>query len=86
MRRNQDLISITPKAFHTLIVLLEHKGRIVEKDVLLNEAWQDTFVEESALSQNISTTRKFLGVISGGKQFIETEEKGLQSPNHNHCL
>ena len=47
LRRDKELISITTKAFHTLIVLLEHKGRIVEKDVLLNEVWQDTFVKES---------------------------------------
>lgn len=71
--RNKELISITPKAFDTLIVLLENKGKVVEKNELLNEVWQDTFVEESTLAQNISTLRKTLGeTISEDKQFIET--------------
>lgn len=69
---NKELVQLTPKAFDTLIVLLTHKGKIVEKDVLLNEVWQDTFVEESTLAQNISTLRKALGTAAGGKQFIET--------------
>ena len=70
--REKELVSITPKAFDTLIVLLENKGKIVEKDVLLNEVWKDTFVEESTLAQNISTLRKTLGTTNDNNQFIET--------------
>ncbi|MEO8073668.1 MAG: winged helix-turn-helix domain-containing protein [Acidobacteriota bacterium] len=70
--REKELVSITPKAFDTLIVLLENKGKIVEKEVLLNEVWKDTFVEESTLAQNISTLRKMLGTTNNNNQFIET--------------
>ena len=70
--RDSELVSLTPKAFDTLLVLLEHKGRIVEKDALLDQVWKDTFVEESTLAQNISTIRKALGTLPDGSQFIET--------------
>ncbi|HEY2866788.1 MAG TPA: winged helix-turn-helix domain-containing protein [Pyrinomonadaceae bacterium] len=70
--RGDALVALTPKAFDTLLVLLENKGRIVDKDVLLDEVWKDTFVEEATLAQNVSTIRKALGTLPDGTQFIET--------------
>ncbi|HRH42918.1 MAG TPA: winged helix-turn-helix domain-containing protein [Pyrinomonadaceae bacterium] len=68
----EELVSLTPKAFDTLVVLLENKGRVVDKDTLLNQVWADTFVEEATLAQNISTLRKTFALQPNGKQFIET--------------
>lgn len=67
-----QLVSLTPKAFETLLVLLKHRGEIVGKDVLLDEVWADTFVEESTLSQNILTLRKTLAAYKKDTQFIVT--------------
>jgi Tol biopolymer transport system component/DNA-binding winged helix-turn-helix (wHTH) protein len=67
-----QLVSLTPKAFETLLVLIKHRGEVVGKDVLLDEVWADTFVEESTLSQNILTLRKTLAVFQKDKQFIVT--------------
>ena len=66
------LVSLTPKAFETLLVLIKHRGEIVGKDVLLDEVWADTFVEESTLSQNILTLRKTLAAYKKDTQFIVT--------------
>jgi Tol biopolymer transport system component/DNA-binding winged helix-turn-helix (wHTH) protein len=65
-------VSLTPKAYQTLLVLLENRNKIVEKEFLLNEVWADTFVEETTLSQNILTLRKALGKHSKDKDFIVT--------------
>ncbi len=65
-------VSLTPKAYQTLLVLLKHRGEIVEKEFLLNEVWADTFVEETTLAQNILTLRKALGNFEKGKDFIVT--------------
>lgn len=70
--KEKDLIPLTPKAFETLVVLVSNKGRVVEKDVLLDKVWADTFVEEGTLAQNILTLRKALGMLDDGRQFIET--------------
>jgi eukaryotic-like serine/threonine-protein kinase len=70
--KDNTVVHLTPKAFDTLVVLVASKGRIVEKDALLDEVWTDTFVEEGTLAQNILTLRKTLGTLEDGKQFIET--------------
>lgn len=65
-------VSLTPKAFQTLVVLLRNHGKVVEKEYFLNEVWADTFVEESTLAQNIKTLRKTLSRFKQDKEFIVT--------------
>jgi DNA-binding winged helix-turn-helix (wHTH) protein/Tfp pilus assembly protein PilF len=72
--RNQELVALTPKAFDTLVVLIENSGRLLEKDDLMQAVWPDTFVDENTLTSNISTLRKALGQSKGG-QYIETVPK-----------
>ncbi|HEX6641609.1 MAG TPA: alpha/beta fold hydrolase, partial [Thermoanaerobaculia bacterium] len=54
-------VSLTPKAFETLLFLVENNGRIVSREELLARVWPGTFVGENTLAQNISTLRKVLG-------------------------
>ena len=54
-------VPLTPKAFDTLLMLVQNRSRIVEKDELLQNIWPETFVEEATLAQNIFTIRKALG-------------------------
>lgn len=70
--RGGRAIKLTPKAFHTLLLLVRHAGHVVAKDTILAEVWPDTFVEEGTLTQNISVLRKALGEGT----FIETVSKG----------
>lgn len=65
-------ISLTPKAFDTLLVLVEHRDRVLEKDELMTAIWGDTIVEESGLARNISVLRKLLGESKDEHQFIVT--------------
>ena len=65
-------VSLTPKAFQTLVLLLRNHGKVVEKEYFLNEVWADTFVEETTLSQNILTLRKTLSRFQKDKEFILT--------------
>lgn len=65
-------VSLTPKAFQTLVVLLRNHGKVVEKEFFLNEVWADTFVEESTLAQNILTLRKTLSRYKNDQEFIVT--------------
>jgi pimeloyl-ACP methyl ester carboxylesterase/class 3 adenylate cyclase len=63
-------VSLTPKAFDTLLFLVENSGRLVSRDELLSAVWPDTFVGENTLAQNISTLRKVLA--SDDAPLIET--------------
>jgi DNA-binding winged helix-turn-helix (wHTH) protein/Tol biopolymer transport system component len=69
---NGQPVSLTPKAFQTLVLLLQNHGDVVEKDSFLNEVWPDTFVEESTLAQNILTLRKTLRRFNKERDFIVT--------------
>jgi hypothetical protein len=52
--RDGTPIPLTPKAFDLLLVLVESPGRLLEKDTLMKRVWQDAFVEEANLANNIS--------------------------------
>ena len=75
LRRGTEPMTLTPKLFDTLLVLVERSGHIVEKGELLEAVWPDTFVEESNLSSNVSLLRKALGEAEGGRPYIETIPK-----------
>src|SRR5215475_1728370 len=69
--RDGKLVRLTPKVFDTLVVFLEGAGRLVEKNELMARLWPDAFVEEGALTRNISDLRKALGE----EKYIETIPK-----------
>lgn len=73
--RDGVMVWLTPKAFDTLLVLVEQSGRVLSKDELMDRIWPNSFVEEANLAQNISTLRKALGESTDGLKFIETLPK-----------
>jgi DNA-binding winged helix-turn-helix (wHTH) protein/Tfp pilus assembly protein PilF len=73
--RGDESIQLTPKAFDTLVLLVERRGHVVEKNALMEAVWPDTFVDENTLTRNISTLRKALGQDGNGHQYIETVSK-----------
>jgi Tol biopolymer transport system component/DNA-binding winged helix-turn-helix (wHTH) protein len=68
-------VRLTPKAFDTLLVLVEHAPQVVAKEQLLREVWPDIFIEEGSLSHNIHGLRKVLGDDSSEPRYIETIPK-----------
>ncbi|HEY0547117.1 MAG TPA: alpha/beta fold hydrolase [Pyrinomonadaceae bacterium] len=71
----EEVISLTPKVFDTLLVLIENSGHVLGKDELMQQVWPDSYVEENNLAQNISILRKVLGEQAGGLKMIETVPK-----------
>jgi pimeloyl-ACP methyl ester carboxylesterase/DNA-binding winged helix-turn-helix (wHTH) protein/class 3 adenylate cyclase len=69
-----DTISLTPKVFDTLLLLIENGGHVLSKEEIMERVWTDSFVEENNLAQNISILRKALGETANTK-FIETVSK-----------
>jgi DNA-binding winged helix-turn-helix (wHTH) protein/TolB-like protein len=68
-------ISLTPKAFGVLLVLVENRMGLTTKEELMQKVWPDSFVEEANLTVNISALRKLLGETEDGQQYIETVPK-----------
>jgi TolB-like protein/DNA-binding winged helix-turn-helix (wHTH) protein/Tfp pilus assembly protein PilF len=68
-------IPLRPKVFDMLLVLIENRGHLVDKEQLMNLVWQEQFVEEGNINKNISMLRRALGEGDDGQQFIETVPK-----------
>ena len=67
-----EIVPLMPKAFDTLLYLVRHNGKVIEKDELMREIWPDTIVEENNLTQNISILRRVFGEKPGEHRFIVT--------------
>jgi TolB-like protein/Tfp pilus assembly protein PilF len=74
LKRDGAPISLTPKTFDLLVALVEHAGRLVEKDTLLRQVWPDVAVEEGNLTKGVFTLRQVLEGAEG-TQYIETVPK-----------
>jgi DNA-binding winged helix-turn-helix (wHTH) protein len=73
--KDDERISLTPKAFSVLRYLVEHAGRLVTHDELLNALWPDTFVQPEVLKSHILDIRTALGDNAKNPRFIETLPK-----------
>jgi eukaryotic-like serine/threonine-protein kinase len=72
-------VSLTPKAFDVLLLLVQNPNRLITKEELLQAVWGGTFVEEGNLKQYISHLRKALGDNSEDTRLIVTiARKGYQ--------
>jgi DNA-binding winged helix-turn-helix (wHTH) protein/TolB-like protein len=67
-----EAVMLQPKTFDILLLLVENRSRVLEKDELMRRVWPDTAVEESNLTQNIYILRKIFSADPGGQQYIET--------------
>jgi DNA-binding winged helix-turn-helix (wHTH) protein/tetratricopeptide (TPR) repeat protein len=69
---DDERISLTPKAFGVLRYLVEHAGRLVTQNELLETLWPDTFVQPEVIKSHILDIRAALGDRPKNPQFIET--------------
>ncbi len=65
-------VELEPKALRVLLFLLEHRGRLVEKNELLDAVWRDTHVTENAMTREIAKLRKLLGDNPREPKYIQT--------------
>lgn len=70
--RDGKAVSLNPKAFDLLRVLIEHNGELLTKDDLFRLVWDDQIVEESNLTVNMSAIRKALGERASSPHYITT--------------
>ena len=69
---DDERIRLTPKAFAVLRYLVEHAGRLVTQEELLEALWPDTFVQPEVLKSQILDIRRVLADRPKDPLFIET--------------
>jgi DNA-binding winged helix-turn-helix (wHTH) protein/predicted ATPase len=68
-------ISLRPKAFGVLKILLAHPGELVNKQQVLDAVWPGTFVGDAVLKDSIRQLREALGDKAGSPSYIETAHR-----------
>ena len=72
LRRGAEIVPLAPKACELLNALIINTPEVLSKEELMNQVWNDSFVEEANLTHHISALRKALGEDRNGRKFIET--------------
>lgn len=70
-----QVVSLPPKVFDLLAVLVQNPGRLLSKQDLLDKVWPDVAVEEGSLTRGISYLRQALGTTADGQHYIQTVSK-----------
>jgi len=73
--RNDVEILIPPKAFDTLLFLVEHPDRLIRKQELLDAVWPDVSVSENTLSQRIKEIRAALADDPLEPRYVKTRSR-----------
>ncbi|HET8826231.1 MAG TPA: AAA family ATPase, partial [Terriglobales bacterium] len=68
-------ISLRPKAFAVLKILIENPGQLVSKEKVLDIVWPGTFVGDAVLKDNIRQLREALNDDAGSPAYIETAHR-----------
>jgi eukaryotic-like serine/threonine-protein kinase len=76
--RDGQPVTLTPKAFQILLVLVRRSGEIATKDEIMKSVWPDTFVEETNLTRNIFSIRRALGGGSESQYILTVSGKGYR--------
>ncbi|MCI8814462.1 MAG: response regulator transcription factor [Lachnospiraceae bacterium] len=69
-------LDLTKNDYRILQTLMENKGKVVSRDVLMTRLWEtDSFIDENTLTVNVARLRRKLSAV-GLSDFIHTK-KGL---------
>lgn len=72
VRREQEIVTLSRRAFDLLLYFVQNPGRLLTRDELLRKVWPDTFVDENSLAQSISVLRRALEEKPGDNRYIAT--------------
>jgi DNA-binding winged helix-turn-helix (wHTH) protein len=71
-QRPEERVALKPKTYSILAYFLEHPGRLVTQEELLEAVWPDTFVQPEVVKRHIFDLRDALGDDSKTPSFLET--------------
>jgi DNA-binding winged helix-turn-helix (wHTH) protein/Flp pilus assembly protein TadD len=72
LSRDGEIVLVPPKALDVLQVLIENRGRTVNKDDIIDRVWPNTAVEESNLTQSVFMLRRALADEPTDPRYIST--------------
>jgi DNA-binding winged helix-turn-helix (wHTH) protein len=73
--RADERVQLTPKAFDVLRYPVEHAGRLVTQDEILEALWRETYVNPEVVKKYVLEIRKVLGDRRDTPVYIQTLTK-----------
>ena len=73
--REAEQLALPPRPFMVLRYLVEHPGRLITHDELLDALWPETYVQPQVLRTYMLELRKLLGDDAAEPRFIQTLPK-----------
>lgn len=70
-----QLVELEPIPLKTLLVLVQAKGELVEKESLVNQVWEGDAITDNSLTRNIHVLRKTLALGFNGGECIRNIPK-----------
>src|SRR5262249_20303385 len=67
-----EVVALSPKAIQTLILFVENRGKLLERETLMDALWPHVIVEDANLTVAVSQLRKALNQNGDNAEFIET--------------
>ncbi len=94
LTRDGATVTLSPRMFDLLSVLVENVGRMISKEDLMKAVWKECSVEEGNLTVSIFKLRRVLGRGNNNRPYIETiprrgyrfaadNREGNQNGNHD---
>lgn len=65
-------ITLTPKEYELLRLLIGHPDQVYTKNLILDKVWEDSYVDESAVIVHMSNLRKKLDATGNHSPYIAT--------------
>lgn len=72
LMQSGTLVSIEPKVFDLLLLLVENAGELISRDTLIEFVWQGRIVSESAISACVAAARRAVGDDGQSQAIIRT--------------
>ena len=72
LAQNGRPVRMTARCFDLLLLLIQHRHRMLSREELFQALWPDVCVEDANLTVNLSLVRKALGENTRQPRFIET--------------
>ena len=72
LRRNDERVSLTPKVFQLLLLLVENPGTLITKREFLDKIWGETNVEEGSVTRAITSLRSALSDKASRPEYVQT--------------
>ncbi|MGB0749729.1 MAG: winged helix-turn-helix domain-containing protein [Magnetospiraceae bacterium] len=72
LTKGADEVPLEPRIFELLVLLLDHRDRVLTKDDLVEKIWEGRFISDSAISTAVKALRQALGDDGVAQRYIRT--------------